>query len=29
MNTDLEESGSSPAGAREARLFFFYILFLL
>ena len=22
MNTDLEQSGSSPAGAREARLFF-------
>ena len=23
MNTDLEQSGSSPAGAREARFFFF------
>ena len=28
MNTDLEQRGSSPAGAREARLFFF-IFFLL
>ena len=26
MNTDLEQSGSSPAGAREARLFFFLFL---
>ena len=26
MNTDLEQSGSSPAGAREARLLF-YIFF--
>ena len=23
MNTDLEQSGSSPAGEREARIFFF------
>ena len=29
MNTDLELSGSSPAGAREARLFFlFYSLYI-
>ena len=28
MNTDSEQSGSSPAGAREARLLFF-IFFLL
>ena len=29
MNTDLEQSGSSPAGAGEARLLFFLIFFLL
>ena len=28
MNIDLEQSGSSPAGAREARLFFFVLFFL-
>ena len=28
MNTDLEQSGSSPAGAREARLFFFTFFLL-
>ena len=27
MNTDSEQSGSSPARAREARLFFFLIFF--
>ena len=27
MNTDSEQSGSSPAGARKARLFFFLIFF--
>ena len=27
MNTDLEQSGSSPAGAREARLLFFFFNF--
>ena len=27
MNTDLEKSGSSPAGAREARLFFLKFFF--
>ena len=29
MNTDLEQSGSSPAGAREARLFFFLFFFIV
>ena len=29
MNTDSEQSGSSPAGTREARLLFFFIFFLL
>ena len=29
MNTDLEQSGSSPAGAREARLFFFFYIFFI
>ena len=29
MNTDSEQSGSSSAGAREARLLFFLIFFLL
>ena len=29
MNTHLEQSGSSPAGAGEARLLFFSIFFLL
>ena len=29
VNTDLERSGSSPAGAREARLFFFYFFFIV
>ena len=29
MNTDSEQSGSSPAGARKARLFFFYIFFIV
>ena len=28
MNTDSEQSGSGPAGAREARLLFLYIFFL-
>ena len=27
MNTDSEQSGSSPAGARKARLLFFYNFF--
>ena len=27
ITTDLEQSGSSPAGAREARLFFFIFFF--
>ena len=27
MNTDLEQSGSSPAGARKARLFFLYFFY--
>ena len=29
MNTDSEQSGSSPAGARKARLFFFIIFFIV
>ena len=29
MNTDSEQSGSGPAGAREARLLFFYIFFIV
>ena len=29
MNTDSEQSGSSPAGAREARLLFFFNIFFL
>ena len=29
MNTDSEQSGSSPAGTGEARLLFFFIFFLL
>ena len=29
MNTDSEQSGSSSAGAREARLLFFYIFFIV
>ena len=29
MNTDSEQSGSSPAGAREARLLFLKYFFLL
>ena len=27
MNTDSEQSGSSPAGARKARLFFLYFFY--
>ena len=29
MNTDSEQSGSSPAGTGEARLLFFYIFFIV
>ena len=29
MNTDLEQSGSSPAGTGEARLFFFVLFFYI
>ena len=29
MNTDSEQSGSGPAGAREARLFFFIYFFIV
>ena len=29
MNADFEQSGSSPAGAREARLLFFLIYFFI
>ena len=29
MNTVLEQSGSSPAGATEARLLLFFYIFLL
>jgi len=28
MNTDLEQSGSRPAGTGEARLLFFYFFFI-
>ena len=28
MNTDLEQSGSSPAGTGEARFFFCFILYI-
>ena len=28
MNTDLEQSGSSPAGTGEARLFFLFYFFI-
>ena len=28
MNTDSEQSGSSPAGAREARFLFFKFFFI-
>ena len=29
MNTDSEQSGSSPAGTGEARLLFFFVIFVI